>query len=74
MQPLELVHIDTAGPYPTPLGGSRYVVMFVDSVSRLQRAYGVRKKSAAAILSIVKRFVADMGVPRAFRTNNDTED
>ena len=73
MQPLELVHIDTAGPYPTPLGGSRYVVMFVDSVSRLQRAYGVRKKSAAAILSIVKRFVADMGVPRAFRTDNDTE-
>ena len=72
-QPLGLVHIDTTGPYPTSLGGSRYVVMFVDSASRLQRPYGVREKSAAAIFSVVKRFVADMGVPRAFRTDNGTE-
>ena len=71
--PLGLVHIDTAGRYPTSLGGSRYVVMFVDSASRLQRPYGVREKSAAAILSVVKRFVADMGVPRAFCTDNGTE-
>ena len=62
-QPLGLVHIDIAGPYRTSLGGLRYVVMFVDSASRLQRLYGVREKSAAAILSVVKRFVADMGVP-----------
>ena len=48
-QPLGLVHIDTAGPYLTSLGGSRYVVMFVDSASRLQRAYGAREISAAAI-------------------------
>ena len=72
-QPLGLVHIDTDVPYPTSLGGSRYVVMFVDSASRLQRPYGVREKSAAAILSVVKRFVADMGVPRSFRTDNGTE-
>ena len=32
--PLDLVHIDTAGPFPESLGGSRYVVMFVDSASR----------------------------------------
>ena len=53
--------------------GLRYVVMFVDSASRLQRPCGVREKSAAAIISVVKRFVADMGVPRAFRTDNGTE-
>ena len=47
--------------------------MFVDSASRLQRPYEVREKSAAAILSVVKRFVADMGVPRALRTDNGTE-
>ena len=72
-QPLGLVHIDTAGPYPTSLGGSRYVVMFVDSALRLQRPYGVREKSAAVILSVAKRFVADMGVSRAFRTDNGNE-
>ena len=72
-QRLGFVHINTAGPYPTSLEGSRYVVMFVDSTPRLQRPYGVREKSAAAILSVVKRFVADMGIPRAFRTDSGTE-
>ena len=73
MQSLAFVHIDTAGPYPTTLGGSRYVVMFVDSASHLQRPYGVHKKSAAAIFSVVKLFVSDMGVPRAFCTDNGIE-
>ena len=47
--------------------------MFIDSASRLQRPYGARKKSAATIFYVVKRFVADMGVPRAFRTDNGTK-
>ena len=71
--PLDLVHLDTAGPFPESLGGSRYVVMFVDSASRIQRPYGTRDKSASAILGVVQRFVADMGVPRAFRADNGTE-
>ena len=71
--PLDLVHIDTTGPFPESLGGSRYVVMFVDSTSRFQRPYGTRDKSASAILGVVQRFVADMGVPRAFTTDNGTE-
>ena len=71
--PMELVNIDTAGPFPVSLGESRYVVMFVDSASRLQRPYGTRDKSATAILAVVKRFIADMGVPRAFRNDNGAE-
>ena len=71
--PLDMVHIDTAGPFPKSLGGSRYVVMFVDSASRFQRSYGTRDKSASAILGVVQRFVVDMGLPRAFRTDNGTE-
>ena len=72
-RPMELIHVDTAGPFPASLGGSRYVVMFVDSASRLQRPYGTRDKTAAAILAVVKRFIADMGVPRAFRSDNGRE-
>ena len=72
-KPMELIHIDTADPFPASLGGSRYVVMFADSASRLQRPYGTRDKSAATILAVVKRFVADMGVPQAFRSDNATE-
>ena len=71
--PLDLVHIDTAGPFPETLGDSRYVVMFVDSASRFQRACGTRDKSASAILRVVQRFVADTGVSRAFRTDNGVE-
>ena len=71
--PFDLVHIDTAGPFPESLGASRYVVMFVDSASRFQRPYRTWDKSASAILGVVQRFVADMGVPRAFRTDNGTE-
>ena len=70
---LDLVHIDTAGLFPESLGGWRYVVMFVDSASRFQRPYGTRDKSASAILGVVQQFVADMGVPWAFRTDNGTE-
>ena len=66
-RPMELIHIDTAGPFPESLGGSLYVVMFVDSASRLQRPYGTRNKSVATILAVVKRFIADRGIPRAFR-------
>ena len=47
--------------------------MLVDSASRFQRPYGTRDKSASAVLGVVQRFVADMGVPRAFRTDNGTE-
>ena len=47
--------------------------MFVDSASRFQRPYETRDKSASAILGVVQRFVADMGVPRAFRKDNGTE-
>ena len=70
--PLDMVHIDTAGPFPQSLEGSRYVVMFVDSASRFQRPYGTRNKSAPAILGVVQRFVADIRVPRAFRTDTGT--
>ena len=57
---MELVHIDTAGPFPGALGGLRCVVMFVNSTSHLQYTYGIHNKSAAAILAVVKRFTADM--------------
>ena len=71
--PMDMVHIDTAEPFQESLGGSRYVVMFVDSASRFQRPYGTRDKHACAILGLVQRFMADMGVPRAFRTDKGAE-
>ena len=71
--PLDMVHIDTAGPFPESLGSSRYVVLFVYNASRFQRPYGTRDESASAILGVVQHFMADMGVLRAFRTDNGAE-
>ena len=70
---MDMVHIDTTGPFQESLGGSRYVIIFVDKAFRFQRPYGARDKSASAILGVAKRFVADMGVPRAFTTDNGAE-
>ena len=70
---MELVHINTAGLFPASHGGSRYVVRFVDRPSRPQRPYSTRDKSAAAILAVVKRFMVDMGIPRAFQSDNGAE-
>lgn len=68
-RPLDLVQINTAGPYLASLGGSWYAVMFIDSAQRLQRPYGTREKSESAFLPAVKRFVADIDVRRvAFYT------
>ena len=47
--------------------------MSVDSASRRQRPYGTREKSADGFASVVKRFVADVGVPHAFRTENGSK-
>ena len=71
--PTDMLHIDTARPFQESLGGSRYVVMFVDSAYRFQRPYRTRDKSASAIFGVMKRFVADMGFPRPFGTNNGAE-
>ena len=47
--------------------------MFVDGASRRQRPYVAREKSAAANYSVVKLFVADMGVSHTSHTDNGTE-
>ena len=70
---MDMVHIDAAEPFQESLGGSPCVVMFRDSASRFQRPYGTRDKSASTILGVAKRFVAGMGAPRAFRTDNSDE-
>ena len=72
-RPIELIHIDTAGPFPASLGVSWYVVMIVDSTSHLQCPYGTRDESEVAILAVVKRFIAHMRVPRASRSDNEEE-
>ena len=71
--PMDVIDFNTVDPFPESLRCSQYVVMFVDSTSRLQHPYETRDKSASAILDVVKRLVADIGVPRAVRADNGAE-
>ena len=57
-----MVYMDTTGLLPGPLEESQYVVMIVDSAPRLQCPTGTRDENTSAILSVVKRFLADLGV------------
>ena len=73
-RPMETVHIDLSGPYEASLGGSVYLIMFVDSASRWMRPYGMRRKCETT--AYVQTFLADMngmGRPNCFRTDNGGE-
>ncbi|CAB1115173.1 unnamed protein product [Ectocarpus sp. CCAP 1310/34] len=73
-RPHDLWHIDLCGPMTASLGGSFFMIMFVDSFSRWMKLYGMRRKSDT--LAFVKKFLADMsgtGVPRSFRMDNGGE-
>ena len=71
--PIEPIHMDTTGPYPESPGGAQYALMFASSVSDLQRPNRTRGKSTATIFVVEERFVADIGVPHAFWTDNNSE-
>ena len=67
----DAVHIDVTGPYEASVGGSVYLIKFVDSTSRWMRPYGIRKTSETT--THVRKFVAginNMGRPHCFRTDN----
>ena len=72
-RPMETVNIDSAGPYEASMGGSAYLIMFVDNASRWMRPYGMNKSETTMY---VQKFIADMnnqGRPLCFRTDNGGE-
>ena len=61
------------GPYEASMGGSAYLIMFVDNASRWMRPYGMNKSETTMY---VQKFIADMnnqGRPLCFRTDNGGE-
>ena len=72
--PFGRVYIDLCGPLKPALDGSIYMMVFVDSALRWQRAYGMRSKSDTT--KYVKRFLANMkgmGTPGCFRMDSGDE-
>ncbi|CAB1102734.1 unnamed protein product [Ectocarpus sp. CCAP 1310/34] len=75
-KPLGRVHLDLCGPLVPSLGGNLYLFVAVDSASRWNKVYGLRRKSDA--LAATKRLLADvgrygLGRVECFRVDNGTE-
>ena len=71
---METVHIDLAGPYEASMGGSLYLIVFVNSALRWMQPYWMRRKSETT--AYAQRFVADMnamGRKHCFRTDKGGE-
>ncbi|CAB1113034.1 unnamed protein product [Ectocarpus sp. CCAP 1310/34] len=75
-KPLGRVHLDLCGPLVPSLCGNLYLFVAVDSASRWNKVYGLRRKSDA--LAATKRLLADvgrydLGRVECFRVDNGTE-
>ena len=58
-KPLELVHTDICGPMPEQsLGGSLYIITFVDDCTRKVWAYSIKSKDEA--LEVFTRWIAEV--------------
>jgi hypothetical protein len=59
---LELINSDVCGPFtPSICGGYIYIILFIDTSTRIARCYLMKKKSKA--LDCFKQFIADCGTP-----------
>ena len=69
--PFDRVHTYLCGPLKPAYDGSTYMIMFVDSASWWQWAYGIRAKSDTT--NYIKHYLADisgMGTPECFRMDD----
>ena len=72
--PMEIVGIDTCGPFPLSDTGNRYVCTIVDHFSGWPEAYAIPDKTANTIAQIIlKEFVPRHGCPRLIISDQGTE-
>ena len=65
------VSSDIAGPFFKSSAKSCYYQVFVDEYSGMRWIYTMSNKNGETIMNNVKQFVADVGLPRSFRLDND---
>ena len=72
---LQRVFVDVYGPLPAPGidRGEKYIFGFTDDFSRLGVVFAVANKSADVMLECMKAFIAQVGKPRSFRSDNGGE-
>ena len=72
--PMEIVGIDTCGPFPLSEDGNRYVCTIVDHFSGWPEAWAIPDKSANTIARILlDEFIPRHGCPRTIISDQGTE-
>ena len=72
--PMEVVGIDTVGPFVTSSNGNNYIVTMVDWYSAWVEAYPVPNKEAVTIAKVIlEHFVPQHGCPRVLVSDRGTE-
>ncbi|CAA9999123.1 unnamed protein product, partial [Nesidiocoris tenuis] len=71
-KPLDTVCVDYLGPYPATTMGYRYILVMVDSFTRLVRLYPTSSATSQQALSAVKNYVREMGTPHKVLSDNGT--
>ena len=72
--PMEILGIDTCGPFPVTKAGNKYVCTIVDHFSGWPEAYAIPDKSANTIAQILlDEFIPRHGCPRLIISDQGTE-
>lgn len=73
-RPWQSIHVDTVGPLPLSEDGNKYIVTFIDVLTRYGMAAAVRDKSAQSVArAIVEKVFAIFGIAENLVSDNGTE-
>ena len=72
--PMEIIGIDTVGPFVTSDNGNNYIVTVIDWYTSWLEAYPVQNKEANTIAkALLERFIPQHGCPRLIISDRGTE-
>ena len=72
--PMEIIGIDTVGPFVTSDNGNNYIVTVIDWYTSWLEAYPVQNKEANTIAKVLlERFIPQHGCPRLIISDRGTE-
>ena len=64
--------LDILGPFPRAVGGSEYLYIVIDKLTKWPEVEAVRKVTAQSVAKFFKGLVCRFGVPNRVNTDKDT--
>ena len=66
-----VVGLDSVGPFPVDIHGNKYVLVVRDHCDRMLKMFPIPDRTTEHYLYCLLNAIADWGIPRAIRTDND---